>query len=169
MKNLTVFTLTLVSALSLAAADANPSVFYKLDFTVRDMEAGKTIESHTYSTRMGTLQGNSNASIRTGGKVPVSTSTDSPLTASQFTYIEVGTNFDLRHFSEAGGEVSLEVVAEVSSIVGSTERLNRPIIRQNKWNSVISAKIGKPTVIFSSDDLTTKRQMVVEMTATPIH
>lgn len=88
---------------------------------------------------------------------------------NQFNYVDVGTNFDLRHFNEAGGEVSLEIVADVSSkVVASPEKPIRAIIRQNKWNSVVSAKIGKPTVIFTSDDLTTKRQMVVEMTAKPI-
>ena len=40
--------------------------------------------------------------------------------------------------------------------------------RQTKWGANVLAPLGKPTVIFSSDDLTTKGQTQLEVTATPI-
>jgi hypothetical protein len=40
------------------------------------------------------------------------------------------------------------------------------LIRQTKWSSNVIVPIGKPTVIFSSDDATTKGQMQLELTAT---
>ena len=43
-----------------------------------------------------------------------------------------------------------------------------PMIRQNRWTSNVVVPLKKPTVIFSSDDLTTKHQMQLELTATPI-
>jgi hypothetical protein len=44
-----------------------------------------------------------------------------------------------------------------------------PTIRQNRWVSTVAVPLKKPTVIFSSDDLTSKRQMQLELTATPIN
>ncbi len=44
----------------------------------------------------------------------------------------------------------------------------QPTVRQNKWDSTVIVPLKKPTVLFSSDDLTSKRQMQLELTATPI-
>jgi len=44
-----------------------------------------------------------------------------------------------------------------------------PTIRQNRWSSSVVVPLSKPTVIFSSDDLTSKRQFQLELTATLIH
>jgi len=41
-------------------------------------------------------------------------------------------------------------------------------VRQNKWGSIVLVALRKPTVIFSSDDLTSKHQVQLELTATPI-
>jgi hypothetical protein len=43
-----------------------------------------------------------------------------------------------------------------------------PVIRQVKWNAPVIVPLGKPTVIFSSDDPSSKRQMQLELTARPI-
>jgi hypothetical protein len=161
MKSIRVITMALAAALALAGADSEPVTFYKLDFTVKEMEAGKTLDSHSYSVRIPAI--GMPASIRAGNKIPLVAPN-----GTDFTYLEVGTNFDLRHFKEVAGEVSVEVAAEVSGIPSGTEKSSKPIIRQNKWNSTVSARLGKPTMIFSSDDQSSKRQTVVEMTATPV-
>ena len=166
MKFLCAFVLVMTTALF--GADALPGKSYKIDFTVKDMEAGKTITSRTYSMRAEIGQPEV-GSIRTGSKVPVPTGGSSAITSMQFTYIEAGVNIDVHRFREADSAVFLVVSAEVSSFVEtSSEKISQPIIRQNRWNSTVSAKIGKPTVIFSSDDVSSKRQMIIEMTATPI-
>jgi hypothetical protein len=43
---------------------------------------------------------------------------------------------------------------------------NDPVIRQNKWDSTVLIPIGKPTVVFSSDDLDDRGKLQVELTAT---
>ena len=160
--------LVLAMGAALFGADAPSGKSYKIDFTVKDMEAGKTITSRTYSMRAETGQPEV-GSIRTGSKVPVPTGGGSAITSMQFTYIEAGVNIDIHRFREADGSVFLAVSADVSSFVeGSPDKIPQPVIRQNKWNSMVSAKIGKPTTIFSSDDVSSKRQMIIEMTATPI-
>ncbi len=163
MKPLQVLGILISAAISMYGAEADPARFFKLDFAVKELDAGKVITSHAYSVRAATGQSGV-ALIRTGSKVP---SMVSP--SGQFTYLEVGINFDIRHFKETDGDVSLELVADISSIAEDLTALAKnPIIRQNKWNSVVSAKVGKPTLIFTSDDVSSKRQMTVEMTATPV-
>jgi hypothetical protein len=49
-----------------------------------------------------------------------------------------------------------------------TPVMRQPVVRQNQWQAGVIVPLKKPTVVFSSDDLTTKRQMQVELTATPI-
>jgi hypothetical protein len=60
------------------------------------------------------------------------------------------------------------VSADLSTVQPSEAPNTPPIIRQNRWGSHVLVPLKKPTVIFSSDDLTTKRQMQLEVTATPI-
>jgi hypothetical protein len=43
------------------------------------------------------------------------------------------------------------------------------VVRQAKWSSIVLIPIRKgPTVIFSSDDPASKRQLQLEVTATPL-
>lgn len=43
-----------------------------------------------------------------------------------------------------------------------------PVIRQNRWSATAVAPLGKPLTLFFSDDITSKRRMEVEWTATEI-
>jgi len=43
-----------------------------------------------------------------------------------------------------------------------------PIIRQNRWAAVATVAPGKPTTLFASDDIASKRKTEVELTATEI-
>ncbi len=163
MRVLPVFALAVMSIFPISGADAPSIKFYKLNFVVKEVDAGKTISSHSYSLSASTDQGEP-YSIRIGSKVP---SIDS---SGKVSYFDLGTNFDVRNFKDLDGEIALRVSADVSSIVEDTVEKGRgPVIRMNRWSSAVSAKVGKPTVIFSSDDLSSKRQMTVELTATPIH
>ncbi len=159
MKKLLILALALVS--SLAAVESPDGKAYKVDFTVKDMEGTRIVSSHVYSMRAEIGQPDNAGSIRTGSKVPVPTSGD------QFTYVDVGVNIDIRKFREADGVASLGVTVDISSFA-ETDRPSRPVIRQNRWNSMVSAKVGQNTVIFSSDDFASKRQMSIEIHLTPI-
>ncbi len=57
-----------------------------------------------------------------------------------------------------------------SSVAHQTEvaGVGEPVIRQNVWDSTVLVPIGKPTVVFSSDDLDSKGKMQVEVTATRV-
>lgn len=46
--------------------------------------------------------------------------------------------------------------------------LRPPVVRQNRWSAVATVPLGKPTTLFASDDVTSKKRMEIELTATEI-
>jgi hypothetical protein len=148
--------------------DTVPSKFYKLDFVVKEVEGGKVLNARGYSMTVSEAKMNNHSEIRTGSKVPYSTNAD----GSQYTFLDVGVNFDCFHIVEMRDTMSLVLTADISSVVqepaSPSAPMRPPVVRQNRWNSGVVVQLKKPTVVFSSDDLTTKRQMQVELTATPI-
>jgi hypothetical protein len=143
------------------AQNPEAAKFYKLDFVVKEVEGAKVLNARSYSMIASTDKSGQPGSIRAGSKVPYTTG------GGQFNYADVGVNIDCRSLQELAGELSMFISAEVSSTVQDQPPPN-PIIRQNRWNSNIAIPLRKPTTVFSSDDLTTKRQMQLEVTATPL-
>jgi len=138
--------------------------FYRLDFVVKELDSGKVVNARTYSTSASTREANNwVCSIRTGNKVPIPTTSGSE--SSQYTYIDVGVNVDCKGLKEADGQLALTVIAEISSAANATRP---PMIRQTKWSADVIVPLKKPTTIFTSDDVTGKGQMQLELTATPI-
>ncbi|HXJ43666.1 MAG TPA: hypothetical protein VNH18_30565 [Bryobacteraceae bacterium] len=133
--------------------------FYKIDVAVRELEGGKVIGTRNYSMMINN-SGQAAASIRTGDKVPVSSGKD-----GSFTYVDVGVNIDCQYVDIAGNEIVLRVTADVSGIVGTG---TPPAINQTRWNSPVLIPLRKPTVVLVSDGASSKRQMQLELTATPM-
>jgi hypothetical protein len=141
------------------AQDAIPQKFYKLEFVVKEVEGTRVLNARAFSVNASTDKGLDRCQIRTGSKVPVAGGG----------YLDVGVNIDCISLKETQLGVSLQVTAEVNSIPQeSTIPVSGQVIRQNRWTSHVVVQPKKPTVIFSSDDLTTKHQMQLELTATPI-
>jgi len=156
-------------AVTCFAEEATSPKFYKLDFVVKEVEGGKVLNARAYSmTTSDKEKINDHSEIRTGSKVPYSTNAN----GSQYTFLDVGVSFDCYHIVENRDTMSLVLVADISSVVeepaSPSAPMHPPVVRQNKWASGVVVPLKKPTVVFSSDDLTTKRQMQVELTATPI-
>jgi len=146
------------------AEDAVPAKFYKLDFVVKEMEGTKVLNTRSYSFLTSTqITGPAGAfggcSIRTGNKVPMAGGG----------YLDVGVNIDCNDVKETQVGLSLSVTADISSIPAESQiPVSGQVIRQNRWRSNVVVPLKKPVVIFSSDDLTSKRQMQLELTATPV-
>src|SRR5215510_7140247 len=155
-------------AVTCFGADAVPSKFYKLDFVVKEVEGSKVLNARAYSMTVSEDKLQEHSMIRAGSKVPYSTNAD----GSQYSYLDLGVSIDCYHVTEMHDTMSLVITADISSIVQESAHsgagVRQPVIRQNKWSSGVVVPLKKPTVVFSSDDLTTRRQMQVELTATPI-
>jgi len=143
------------------AEDAVPPKFYKLNFVVKEVDGAKVVNTRSYSTMVSTQKGGQACSIRTGAQVPY-------ITGKEYRDLFVGVNIDCRALTEEANGLSLWVDADISSVAESTTNTERPFVRQNKWGSTVLVPLKKPTLIFSSDDVTSKHQMQLELTATPI-
>ena len=138
-----------------------PKHYFTLAFSVKEIEAGKTVNIRSFSMTAGTERGNQ--MLRTGGRVPY-------VTSGGTNFLDVGVNIDCRNIREQGANLLMNVSAEVSSVSSSTEGQPNaiPTIRQNRWNSEVTVPLKKAVVVFSSDDLASKRTMQLEVTVTPI-
>ena len=144
------------------ADQPEPAKYYNLDFQVKEVEGGKILNSRSYSFILSSDKNAFPSAIRMGSRVPYSTFPGS----NQL--MEVGVNIDCRFLSEMQNRLALNVTADISGAVPPTEagQNQTPVLRQTKWSSGTIVTLKKPTVIFSSDDVTTKRTLQLELTAT---
>jgi len=158
------------AGLSLAQTPAAaPVKHYKADFVVKEVDAtSHVINSRSFSTVLATTNEGAPNEIRSGDKFPIHTSTNQK--GDDLQYIDVGVNIDCQHVREIDQKLALSIRAEVSSIPAETDLKSAldPIIRQFKWNADVLISPGVPTTIFSSDDMSSKTKMQLEVTATLI-
>jgi hypothetical protein len=152
--------LLMMAAASLAWGQG--AKFYKLDFVVKELDAGKVQTSKSYSV-IGSVTSGGNTMVRSGDKVPV------PANGGQYTYLDVGVNIDCKLVFETATDLALQVSADISS-VGNVDatRSASPTISQTKWNSNVIVPLKKATLIFSSESPASKRTTQLEVTATPL-
>ncbi len=150
--------------------------YYHLAFVVKELENGKVTNSREYAISVKTVEykeaNNYARSIRTGTKVPFESE------SNKLNYVDVGVNIDCRDIVDLGGRLGMNVSAEISNVqraaadeharMETTLQHAAPMIQQNRWVSDVVVVLGKPTVLFSSDDVTSKRTLELELTATEI-
>jgi hypothetical protein len=142
--------------------------FYKLEFVVKEVEAGKVLNARAYSTTASADSKDSGStSIRASSRVPYQTATGD---SKSVQYLDIGVNIDCRAIKEVERGLSLYVTANISSVPSDPAApAAAPTVRQNTWSSLAIVPLKKPTLIFSSDDPMSKRQMQLELTVTPIN
>jgi hypothetical protein len=145
-----------------AKAAAEQPKYFRLDFVVKELDAGKVTNSRNYSMTISTGETMTSV-IRAGSKIPITTGGGAESTG--LTYIDVGVNIDCRAAKEIQGDLALNISAEISSAATTSPP---PLIRQTKWSANVIVPLRKSTLVFSSDDAATKGQMQLELTATPI-
>jgi hypothetical protein len=133
-----------------------------LDFVLKELENAKMINSRSYA--MISTNDASKSIIKSGNKLPVHTGGAS----GNFAYIDVGVNIDCWSASASQNRLSLHISAESKHCL-TDQSSTAPLIRQNRWDSIVIVPLGKPTVIFASDDPSSKHQMQLELTAVPIN
>ena|SRR5688572_16304621 len=148
------------AAASCFAQDQAPPTFYKLDFVLKELDGGKVVNSRAYSSLLSSAD-KSRGSIRTGSRVPMASG------GGGTQYIDVGTNIDFSFPKEMADRLVLDLAVDVSGAAAETSGM-APVVRQNKWQSTVVVPLRKATTVFTSDDPTSKRQLQLELTATPI-
>jgi len=147
-----------------------PRKLYRLTYTITESDAGKRIGSQRFS--LVALEGQKTV-LKQGSKVPIATGSYStgaganatpPGAQTQFTYLDVGMNFDATLISVANGaslrtKVEQLGVAEEKSGVGAQD----PVIRQTALEGTSLLTLGKPLVLGSLDIPGSTRHQEVEV------
>ena len=132
--------------------------YYKLEFVLKEVEGGKVLNARSFLATT-TADPSGNVSIRMSSRVPAGSSS-----------LEVGVNIDCKDAREIQGELFLYVSADITTVIPPQESTagTQPVLRFNRWSGTVIVPLKKPTVLFASDDIATKRQVQLELTATPI-
>jgi hypothetical protein len=149
---------------SAQAAKEQTRSAYRLDFKIYELEGGKRTNERAY-TSTATVWG-SWTNLRTGTRVPVVTAADK----SQ--YIDVGVRLECR-LSEQTGRLFANVRMEISSFAmpeqgSDAHGSGMPVLRNANGEIETQITAGKPQIVFSVDDVNSKKKMQVELTATKV-
>jgi hypothetical protein len=157
------FCLALIPTSATAQQDTKapkPITAYRLEFSVRELENGKRVNSRNY---MMMAEDGSFARIRVGNRVPFQTSKD------QYQYNNVGMNIDCRPHEQQEG-VALDVTVDFSSVAPPSETAPsyNPVFRSNRSEVQTVVPFGKPILVTSLDDVESNRRYEIEVTATKV-
>jgi hypothetical protein len=141
---------------------------FQLTFVARELdESGKVVNSRKFDTMVTTGWKGASSSIRNGMKTPVPSGGNGAI--PQFQYVDIGANFDVsRPRIVKSNRLAMQVTAEISNADQPNEKGGPPSIRQNRWAGDVEVPIGGRKVIFSSDDLSSKKTMQIELIVTPV-
>ena len=145
-----------------ATTEQKPVAAYRIELNVREIEAGKQLNSRNYIM---VVEDGSWGGIRVGNRVPIVGG------EKGVQYNDVGMNIDCRP-RERQDRVSLEIRVESSSVV-PPEQLTaattlQPMFRQQRSNITSTVTPGKPTLVASMDDVISNRRYEIEVTATKV-
>jgi type II secretory pathway component GspD/PulD (secretin) len=142
-----------------------PKKAYRLIYTITETEGGKRVGTQHFAMIVAAGQ---RTVLKQGSKVPIATGSYSATGSSgaqmQFTYTDVGMNFDATLDEFANGvrlrtKVEQLTVAEQMSSVGSQD----PVIRQSTLEGTSFLTLGKPLVLGSMDIPGSTRHLDVEV------
>jgi hypothetical protein len=135
--------------------------YYRLDFIVRSMDAGKATSARNYSLWM--QAGDAQADLKAVNEVPYAS------TSQSINYRSVGTEI-ICMLKELEGKIRLSILASISEVV-SPERdqdVKTPVFHNIHSKATTLLELEKPTIISSIDDATSKRRIQIEVTATKL-
>ncbi len=144
-----------------------PKRTYRLTYTVTEMDGGKRLGVQHFAMVVASGQ---KTTLKQGSRVPIATGSYSPnglpsaTQQTQFTYLDVGMNFDAGLDEFANGvrlisSVEQSSVSEDKSIAGVQE----PIIRQTSLKGAAFLTPGKPLMLGTIDIPGSTRQLDVEV------
>lgn len=148
---------------------------YRLTYTITESDAGKRLGTQHFSM---IVVGGQRTTLKQGSKVPVITGsyspggTDSktgPGVQTQYTYLDVGENFDATLTEVANGGM-LRTKVEQSSIADQKAAVNEaePIVRQTVMDGYLFLPTGKPVILGSIDIVGSTRHVDIDVMMEPI-
>ena len=133
--------------------------FYKLDFVVRELEDGKTVNTRNYTlmARAGEWQ-----QLRVGTRVPIYAQ------EKKLEYMDVGLSVDCRILG-AEDSAALITKAEITNFAaGEGEKVGAsggaPLIRHVQMNTSAPLSLEKSVLLSGVDELSSKHRFQLEVT-----
>jgi hypothetical protein len=148
---------------------------YKFVITISELDGGKRSNSRQYTVISRELE---QAQLKTGNRLPIATGSfgggvnpNPSMVNTQYQYIDTGVLMDLR-FTERESTLDLDLNIEVSGVVQpdvqtESTRTN-PVFRSAVQRTKPVITPGKPTVVTVLDDVSTKKQLEIEVLATKV-
>lgn len=163
--------LGLASVVAAQEAPKHVQKIYKVVFLLYEVEDGKKINERTYTVPVTSVDGNPrDSSITVGTRVPVATGTTGDNTV--FQYLDVGLKIDC-NVSEQDTKFIVHGEVELSNLVfqdqgtGVRSGLSlQPVIRRIRQTFTTLVPPGKATLVTTADDISSKKSMQIEVTAT---
>ena len=129
-----------------------PQKTYRLTYTITELDGDKTISTQHYSM---VVVAGQHTTMKEGDKIPVATGsyeTDKATSQTQFTYLDVGMNFDAT-VNEASDGVQLQSKVEQSSLgqPSTIAGVQEPVVRQTVLQGTSFLAPGKPVMLGSID------------------
>jgi len=155
---------TAATAAAQSEASKPPShQFYRLDFALKEMDGSKLVKIRNYQM-IASANDRGLSSIRSGARVPTTDNKGGTV------YLDIGVNLDVRQLVPTDYGLQFEVVGDASGAMETGGQLpKQPLIYQTKWNAKVEVPMRQATTLFSSDDPSSKHQLQLEVTATPMH
>lgn len=147
-----------------------PHKTHRLTYTITELDAGKAIGTQHFSMVVADGQ---RTTVKQGDKIPVATgsfSTDTNSSQTQFTYLDVGMNFDATLSNMENGSI-LKTKVEQSSLGQPTTIANvqEPVVRQTVLEGTTSISLGKPVMLGSIDVPNSTRRFDIAVVMEAIH
>ncbi|HEX6495428.1 MAG TPA: hypothetical protein VF018_08095 [Acidobacteriaceae bacterium] len=136
---------------------------------------GKTLSSHSYSIIVFANSGHASPSkIRSNDRVPIPSgySGGNSQVVTQYQYQDVGTNIDTSGAKLSGNQLTVYLSVSMTEVakndVAPEKAISAPVVRQLSWQSDVIVTVGRPTIVFTSDNPSDTGKTELELTATEI-
>lgn len=145
---------------------------YRLDFTIKEMEDSKVVNTRTYSMAMQSAEqrGRSDGEVKTGSRVPIAT-TNSKDGGNSIQYLDVGISISAQLYVMQNSNLLLSSNVSISTLAGGPDSVGAggaPIIRQVRSSTTSEVTAAKANQIASLDDPISQHRFVIEVTPTKL-
>jgi type II secretory pathway component GspD/PulD (secretin) len=142
-----------------------PHKTYRVTYTIAESDAGKRVGIEHFSL---IAQDGQDTSLKQGDKIPVATgsfSTENSASQTQFTYLDVGMNFDVT-VNTYGSGVMIKSKVEQSSVGASNTiaGVTEPVVRQSVLRGDSAVSLNKPLMLGSIDVPSSTRHLDIDVT-----
>ncbi len=147
------------SATPVASAEsaAQPGIFYRLDFVIREMEREKLVDTRSYSLW---VQSGWPESLSAGSEVPMK----SPQNVS-FRNVGVGIECTVK---ETNDSPQLDLRLNISDVVPPEKDSDIPATRRISFQSRAVLTLGKPTTVGIVEDAGSRHRFQIDVNATKL-